>query len=89
MFSIVFTKKAEIQLKKLPKNIQIRILSVLKRIIIKPHRYVRRVVGTNFFRVRVGDYRAIIDINEKELIILVIVIGNRKNIYKEVNKKLK
>jgi mRNA interferase RelE/StbE len=82
IFNIVFTKKAEDQLKKLPKNIQIRVISVLKRISINPHNYVRRVVGTNFFRVRIGDYRAIIDINEKEITILVLFVAHRKNIYK-------
>lgn len=37
-------------------------------------------LGT-FWRYRVGDYRIICDIRDKELIILVIRIGNRKDIY--------
>ena len=82
MFRVIFTKKAEVQLHKLPKDIQRRVLSVLKRIIIKPHRYVRRIVGTQLFRVRIGEYRVIIDINEKNLIVLVLFIAHRKKVYK-------
>lgn len=84
MFHVVFARKAERQLKKLPKNIQKRVLSVLKRITIKPHRYVRTIVETNLVRVRVGDYRVIIDINNKELIILVLFVARRKKIYKNL-----
>jgi len=34
------------------------------------------------WRYRVGDYRIIVDIKDNELIILVIAIGHRKEIYK-------
>lgn len=33
------------------------------------------------WRYRVGDYRIIADIQDSELIILVIAVGHRKNIY--------
>lgn len=86
IFQVYFTEKAKLQLKKLPKEVQKRMISVLKRIVIKPHRYVRKVRSTDFFRVRIGEYRAIIDIDNKKFTILVIFIGNKKNIYKEINK---
>ena len=38
-------------------------------------------LGT-FWRYRVGDYRLICDIRDRELIILVIRIGNRRDIYR-------
>ena len=36
----------------------------------------------NYWRYRVGDYRIICDIRDKVLVILVIAIGNRKEIYR-------
>ena len=36
----------------------------------------------SFWRYRVGDYRIICDIRDKELVVLVIRIGNRKDIYR-------
>ncbi len=38
-------------------------------------------LGT-FWRYRVGDYRIICDIRDRELLILVLRIGNRKDVYR-------
>jgi len=35
-----------------------------------------------FWRYRVGDYRIICDIHDDELIILVVKIGNRRDVYR-------
>lgn len=81
MYEILFHKNAQKQIDKLPKEIQIRILSVLERIKISPHSYVKRLVNTPYFRVRVGDYRIILDIQNEKLIIFIVELGHRKNIY--------
>lgn len=36
----------------------------------------------HLFRVRVGDYRIIYTIKDKELIVLVLEVGDRKEVYK-------
>lgn len=38
----------------------------------------------NLWRYRVGDYRIIAKLRDNELVILVIKIGHRKNVYKNV-----
>jgi mRNA interferase RelE/StbE len=35
----------------------------------------------NLYRIRSGDYRIVYQIRDKELLVLVIRIGHRKNIY--------
>ena len=35
-----------------------------------------------FWRYRIGDYRVLCDIQEEKLMILAILIGHRKNVYK-------
>ncbi len=83
MYTIVFNPRAENQLKKLDKISQERILSVLDRIKIRPFSHdIKKLQGTNYYRARVGDYRLILDIKQNILIIVVIEIGHRKNIYK-------
>jgi mRNA interferase RelE/StbE len=83
MYSIIFNPQAEIQLKKLDKLIQERILNSLDRIKIRPFSYdVKKLQGTSYYRLRIGDYRVILDIKQDKLIIIVIEIGHRKNIYK-------
>lgn len=82
MFSVIISRDAERQILKLPTEIQLRINAVLKRIAVRPFHFVKKLEGTSFYRLRVGDYRIILDITEDKLIILVVEVGHRKNIYK-------
>lgn len=82
MYSIELSRSAEKQLAKLQKNVQKRIVSTLERIRIRPYPHVKKIVGNPYYCLRIGNYRVILDIIGSELIIFVIEIGNRKNIYK-------
>jgi len=82
IFELIYSQTALNQLKKLDKQIQIRILSALERIRIKPYPHLKKLVGCPYFRLRAGDYRVILEIEENKLTILVLEIGHRKNIYK-------
>ncbi len=82
MYSVEFSETAEKQLNKLPRGIQARIISSLERIRIRPQAYILRLVGSPYFRLRVGDYRLILDVREDKLVIFVIEVGHCKNIYK-------
>jgi len=42
---------------------------------------VKKLKGYEYYRLRVGDFRVIFTKNDKELVILVIDIGNRGQIY--------
>jgi mRNA interferase RelE/StbE len=81
-YGIIFSDSSLKQLKKLEKNVQERIISTLERIKIRPQAHVTKLVGDPGYRLRVGDYRVILDIDEGNLIILVIKIGHRKKMYK-------
>ncbi len=83
MYELSYSKKILNQLKKLEFANKNRILKSLERIRIRPYAYIKRIVGTKFFRLRVGDYRIILDIKNDKLIIFVIEMGPRKNIYKK------
>ena len=82
MYSIEFSKTAEKQLYKLEKNVQLRIISTLERIRVRPYPHVKKLVSSPYFRLRVGEYRVILDIKEDKLIIFVIEVGHRRKIYK-------
>jgi mRNA interferase RelE/StbE len=81
-YEIVITRKALTQLKKLDRDVQERIVRTLERMRVRPHRYVKRIVGLPYYRVRSGDYRIIVDIRENVLLVLVLEVGHRKKIYK-------
>lgn len=82
MYSLIYSKKFQKQIKKLDKSLQKRIIQNLERCRIRPHNHIKRIVGTASFRLRTGDYRIILDIKNDKLIILVLELGHRKNIYK-------
>jgi len=82
MYEIEFSKTAQKQFYKLGRKVQARIISTLERIRIRPYPHVKKLVGSPYFRLRVGEYRVILDIKEDRLIILIIGVGHRKNIYK-------
>jgi mRNA interferase RelE/StbE len=81
LYEIIFSLKAKKQLIKLEKNIQERIISSLERIRIRPEAFITKLVGDPGYKLRIGNYRVIMDIDKNNLIILVIKVGHRKNIY--------
>ncbi|MBA7486555.1 hypothetical protein ES707_22116 [subsurface metagenome] len=83
LYEIIFSQKAKKQLFKLEKIIQERIISALERIRIRPEAYITKLVGDPGYKLRVGDYRVIMDIDKGKLLILVIKIGHRRNIYEK------
>lgn len=83
MYEIEFSLTAKKQLTKLESKSQLRIISSLERIRIRPYSFVKKLVGSSYFRLRVGEYRVILDIKDTKLIIFVIELGHRKNIYKK------
>ena len=83
MYAIFISDIAKKQLKKLPKDFQERIVITLRRCKIRPHAYVKKLTGNKYFRLRAGDYRIIMDIQDNKIRIFVIELGHRKNIYKK------
>lgn len=84
MYEVFFSDTARKQFKKLGKEDQDRIISAIERIRIRPEAYVTKLVGDPGYKLRVGDYRLIMDIEADRLTILVLKIGHRKNIYKQL-----
>ena len=85
-YSVEFKKSAAKTLRKLPRSIQKRIIDKLSEIENSPPPSVEtKLKGNNpFHRIRVGDYRIIYEIQNNILVILVIKIGHRKDIYKHL-----
>ena len=82
MYEINYSDSSRRFLKKLPKEKQKHVLSVLERARIRPESHFERLVGEKTYKIRVGKYRIIADIYNQKMLILVIKIGHRKNIYK-------
>lgn len=80
-YRIMWDPKALEFLRKLPENIADRIVKRVSLLQDKPFRFLDSFGDT--FKLRIGDYRALVDIDEKSKIILIRVLGHRRNIYKK------
>ncbi len=82
MYELIYSQAAVRQLAKLNKEIQERIFLALERLRIRPESCnIKKLIGMEGYRFRVGDYRILFDIDKNKLNILVLKIGHRKNIY--------
>lgn len=80
MYFIEWKEHALGDIKKIETSISRRIIKKIEELTQNPFtRDIKRLKGSNDFRLRVGDYRVIFSI-EKE-IITILKIGHRKNIY--------
>lgn len=84
-YEVKFSKGAKKQFRKLPLDIQERIQTKINDLAIEPRpNGVKKLqVDDNSYRVRVGDYRVIYELNDDVLIVTVIKIGHRSEIYKD------
>ena len=81
MFQIEFTETAKDFLKKLQKKNAEIILNKIYSIRENPYRFLKRLQGEKLWRLRIGDYRAIVDVIVSMNKIMVIRIGHRKKVY--------
>ena len=81
VFEIIWSDSAGRQLKKLDRLVARRMFEKVGELREKPHRFVQKLVNSPYYRLRVGDYRVILDIQEAILRILVLKVGHRESIY--------
>ena len=85
---IKYTETAQRQLKKLDKSIALRVLDFMDERVATlddPRSQGKNLVGPkigSYWRYRVGDVRVICDIQDQQLLILVIEMGHRKEVYR-------
>lgn len=81
-YKILLAPRANDFLKKLEKKEKERIEKRLKELSDNPE-LGKPLVGklTGLWSLRIGDYRAVYSIKNKELLILILKIGHRKNVY--------
>lgn len=84
MYKIILTKAVEKQLKKIPKKDQLKITDKLQSLSSnsKPSE-VKPLKGklAPYYRIRSGDYRVIYAIEDDKLVVLIIKIAHRKDVY--------
>lgn len=84
-YKIEITATAEKSLKKLPKKDLEKVVEAIQVLAISPFPSgCRKLKGEeDVYRVRQGNYRIIYEVIDSKLVVLVLKIGHRKDIYKK------
>ncbi|MFO7619207.1 MAG: type II toxin-antitoxin system RelE/ParE family toxin [Thermoplasmata archaeon] len=84
MYDIIFDPEALEFLAKLDKKNARRIWDKIMSTKSDPHHFFERLVGREDYKLRIGDYRAIADINDTIHRVEITVIDHRKKVYKDL-----
>ncbi len=61
-----------------------RILEKMELVSKNLFHYIKRLKGVPLYSLRTGKYRVIMSIERENLVILVVDVGNRKNVYDDL-----
>lgn len=82
-YRIEFAKSVRKDFKRIPKNDADRILKKIESLAENPRTpESKKLTNDNSHRIRIGNYRVIYDIEDEVLIVLILRIGNRKDVYR-------
>lgn len=87
-YALRFTRAAQRQLRAISRPEAMRILTALTALGDDPYREdadVKKLAGpSGLYRLRVGTYRVAYQINDGELVILVVKVGDRRDVYRNL-----
>ncbi|RKN37360.1 type II toxin-antitoxin system RelE family toxin [Streptomyces hoynatensis] len=87
-YAFRFTTAAQRQLRAISRPDAMRILTALTALGDDPYREdadVKKLTGpSGLYRLRVGSYRVAYQINDRELVILVVKVGDRRGVYRNL-----
>lgn len=82
-YSVFIQRSAQESLAQIPKRDQDRIFESIRALALEPRPHgVKKLSGRDAWRIRIGDYRIIYEIQDVRLLVLVVAIGHRKEIYR-------
>ena len=84
MYKLLIDDKVVKDLRKIDHTWRVIILIVIKTKLIKNPYLGKKLVGdlSPYYRLRVGDYRVLYEIIENEVMVIVVKVKHRKNVYK-------
>lgn len=83
-YKIEFSKRAEKQFERLPRQTQIRLQPRINALALdpRPPGVKKLEEAENQYRLRVGDYRIVYEIQDAILLVILLRIGHRREVYR-------
>ena len=82
-WQVIWSEKSVKQLEKIDKKNAQKIYDSVLECVEEPFRVVIRLTNSPFYRMRVGKYRVILDLQQNKMIIFVVESDHRAQIYKK------
>lgn len=83
VWGVIWSEKSVNQLEKIDKKNAQKIYDSVLDCVDDPFRSVIRLTNSSFYRLRVGNYRVILDLQQSNMIIFVVETDHRGKIYKK------
>lgn len=83
-FEIRWTETTFKKLQKLDRAAQERIIERLDEAAADPFAMAKKLSGVNLYSIRVRDYRVIVSIEKRKMLVVVVDLGHRSKIYKKL-----
>ncbi len=80
-FTVEWDRRAAKKVEKLPQFISFHVLEKVDKVAQDPFRYLEHFEGEKVYKLRIGDYRALVDIDLKEKIIFIRHFDHRHRVY--------
>ena len=81
-YTIIYSPRANKHLEKLPLETARKVIKSISELKYDPYHHAHKMKGHSEYRYRIGQYRAIIDIIDKEGIIEILMVGHRSKVYR-------
>lgn len=82
-WQVIWSEKSLRQLEKIDKKNAQKIYDMILDCIEDPFRMVLRLTNSPFYRLRVGNYRVILDLQQSKMIVFVVEMDHRGKIYRK------
>lgn len=80
-YEIIWSIRAAGQMRSLDRSVAKRIHEKVEQLYQDPERFVEKLVRYPYYRLRVGDYSVILEINHEFVRILILKVGHRSKIH--------
>ena len=82
-YRIEFSKRVRKDFRKIPERDANRLLKAIKLLAEDPlPSHSKKLKGEELFRIRIGNYRVIYSMEDDKMIIAVVKVGHRKDVYR-------
>lgn len=83
-YQVIIQPSAAKAIRKLDRDTQAKVVRLLEALAAEPRPVgvVKMAGDDNLWRVRIGDYRVVYEIHDRKLIVLIVRVADRKNVYR-------